>query len=80
MQGEDFWLMVVCCMTAGLIALLLVLTAHAEQQAHDLGWLAQKQIQARAYAADVLKARYDDILQRRCDPNGTDTRIHMGLR
>lgn len=59
MQGEDFWLMVVCCMTAGLIALLLVLTAHAEPQVHDLGWLAQKQIQARAYAADVLKARHE---------------------
>lgn len=57
MQGEDFWLMVVCCMTAGLIALLLVLTANAEPQAHDLGWLAQKQIQARQDCAELIKYR-----------------------
>ena len=54
---EDFWLIAVCCVAAGLIALLLVLTAHAEPQAHELGWLAQRQIQARTQAADVLKAR-----------------------
>lgn len=56
---EDYWLMAVCCVVAAIIALLLVLTAHAKPQAHDLGWLAQKQIQARAYAADVIKARYE---------------------
>ena len=52
---EDIWFMVVCCVAAGLIALLLVLTAHAEPS--ELGWLAQKQMQARHECAELLKYR-----------------------
>ncbi len=54
---EDYWLMAVCCVVAAIIALLLVLTAHAEPQAHEKGWLAQRQMQARTQVADILKAR-----------------------
>ena len=54
---EDFWFMAVCCVAASLIALLLVLTANAEPQAHELGWLAQRQMQARQDCAELIKYR-----------------------
>lgn len=53
---DDFWFMAICWLAAGLIALLLVITAQAQPK-QELGWLAQKQMQARQDCAELLKYR-----------------------